>query len=71
MPEVVHRSLPNLMQSPAWQQCGPAVNASLIFDKIDDSPVLVDLIHALAPLASKEVSLTIDMPEGWLSASEV
>jgi hypothetical protein len=28
-PEVVHRSLLNLMQCPAWQQCGPAVSVWL------------------------------------------
>jgi hypothetical protein len=74
MPEVVHLSLVNLIRCPAWQQCGPAVHVHLRctdLDEDEDTPELLSLIRALAPLAGKEVKLSIDMPEADLEASEV
>jgi hypothetical protein len=72
-PEVMHRSLVNLMRCPAWQQCGPKVRISLIKEGYDDidSPEVLALVRALAPLASKEVSLAISMSEALIGASEV
>jgi hypothetical protein len=72
MPEFVHRSLVNLMRCPAWQQCGPEINVILPRSLRDvDMPELLSLVPALAPLASKEVKLSIHMPAVALGASEV
>jgi hypothetical protein len=73
MPEMMHLSLVNLMRCPAWQRCGPKVGISLITEWCEDrdTPELLSLVNALAPLASKEVSLYISNPEFVLGASEV
>jgi hypothetical protein len=72
LPDIVHRCLMNLMRSPAWQRCGPAVNISLEFLQVDNGlPELLSLVLPLAPLASKEVKLSIDMPDAAVGAPEV
>jgi hypothetical protein len=71
MPELVRRSLVNLMRCPAWQQCGPRVHVRLSTRRGRDMPELLSLIPALAPLASKEVKLSIDMEGGDVGASEL
>jgi hypothetical protein len=70
MPDVVRRSLVNLLRCPAWQQCGPAVHVGLEFGGLGGthlSPVLC----ALALLVGKEVSLSLDMPGVAAGASLV
>jgi hypothetical protein len=71
MPGLVRRSLVNLTRCPAWQQCGPGVDVRLFWDQGNDVPQLVSLIRALAPLASKEVKLSIWFPTVFTGASEV
>jgi hypothetical protein len=72
VPEIVRRSLLNLLPCPAWQQCGPSVKVNLHLQQTDDrAPQLLDLVPALAPLVSNEVKLSIDMPNTVSGASEV
>jgi hypothetical protein len=70
--EKVQRSLVNLMRCPAWQQCGPGVHVRLSWNWDEDPPQqLSPLLGALAPLAIKEVKLSIHVPEAALAASAV
>jgi hypothetical protein len=71
MPVMVRRSLTNLMRSPAWQQCGPKVHVSFEGSLLDDLPKLDSLLAALAPLANKEVALSIWLPKALVGASAV
>jgi hypothetical protein len=66
MPEIVRRSLVNLMRCPAWQQCGPAVHV-VVFGH----PELGQVLGSLGPLVSKEVQLPICTPGVPTGASEV
>jgi hypothetical protein len=74
VPEMVCCSLVNLMRCPAWRQCGPKVH---VFFQGNGKPVdtetpdLSSLICALAPLAGKEVGLSVYMPEATVGAFEV
>jgi hypothetical protein len=71
-PGFVRRSLQNLVQCPAWQQCGPKVDVKLFPDLGDDAPKqLGPLLSALAPLAGKEVKLAIWVPNAVIGASAV
>jgi hypothetical protein len=63
-PDVIHRGLLNLTRCPAWQQSGPVVQVELIQNNAYFTSELLDLtMGALALLSSREVHLTIDMPE--------
>jgi hypothetical protein len=67
----VRRSLINLMRCPAWQQCGPKVQICLDFCNLDETPELLSMVRPLAPLASKDVNLSIDMPAAAVGARDV
>jgi hypothetical protein len=73
-PELLQRGLTNVVRSPAWQQSGPRVHVNLLNDSFS-SDMTPDLLRALpgalAPLASKEVSLSIVIPELLAGASVV
>jgi hypothetical protein len=72
MLDIVRRSLLNLMRCPAWQQCGPEVHVCLGLSRRDgDGPEQLDLLRTLAPLVSKEVKLSLDMPEAAVGAPDV
>jgi hypothetical protein len=73
MPQIVGDSLAKFMRCPAWQQCGPAVHVCLDFGEMmdGDMPEQLDLVSAIAPLISKELKLSIDMPRAVLGASVV
>jgi hypothetical protein len=70
--EIMRRSLINLVRCPAWQQCGPRVSVLMYEHEVDDTPEQLHLLlSALAPVASKDVKLSIYMPEAALGASAV
>jgi hypothetical protein len=69
MPQIMRRGLLNLVRCPAWQQCGPGVTVCLYGDDMPEQLNL--LLAALAPLASKEVKLVINMSEAALGAPAV
>jgi hypothetical protein len=66
MLELVHSSLVNLMRCPAWQQCRSRVSISLGFAGPPEQ-----LMGALAPLAGKEVSLSINDRDSLIEAPAV
>jgi hypothetical protein len=78
IPDRLQRWLINLTRSPAWQQSGPVVHVELSEGDSDSSSAdsspdlnLNQLLGAQAPLASKEVKLSIYMPQALLKASAV
>jgi hypothetical protein len=71
LPELMRRSLTNLMRCPAWQQCTSRVEISLVSDKDNDDIAVLSQLAALAPLSSKEVSVYIDILLGFMTAAGV
>jgi hypothetical protein len=62
-PHLMHQGLLNLTRCPAWRQCGPMVQVTLLAVGRSPPEQQALILGALAPLSSREVKLTIVISE--------